>query len=676
MSDPSRAVFLSYASQDAEAARRICQALRAAGIEVWFDQSELRGGEVWDQTIRRQIKSCALFIALISKNTHDRAEGYFRLEWKLAVDRSQLIMANKPFLFPVVIDETAADDEHVPERFRELQWTRLRAGETSPAFVDRVQRLLSGEASNVARAPENAGSGGSVLRLTASRASKGLWVAVVLIAAALLYYVARESRVGESATTLPTAVVGTASSTSPGFSPPPNSIAVLPFVNMSGDKDQEYFSDGLSEELLNDLARINELQVAARTSAFAFKGKDTDIGTIARKLNVGAVLEGSVRRSAHRVRVTAQLINPVSGFHVWSQTYDRNLGDVLKLQTEIAAAVTNALKVSLLGDVASRVVLGGTRDPAAFDAYLRGVQIARTAASDRTMEDALAAYTEAIRHDPHFATAFAERSIEQTNFGEFNARGAVARAAFQSALTDARTAVQLAPDLALAHYALGVALETGLLQFAEAAGEFERAAALAPGSARIVAAYSRHAAELRHIGASLAAGRRAIALDPLNFHVHRTVGIALLLSRRYEDASTAFQMAISLQPGYLPNYVLLGEARYGLGDLQGSRTACARASESPLAKVCLAKSYQRMGRSTDAEAALQALKAAQGDDGAYDYATIYAQWGDTAKALDWLETAVRLRDSSLTDLKAEPDLDPLRKEPRFQAIERDLKFPD
>jgi TIR domain len=122
VTEPSHAVFLSYASQDAEAAQKVCGALRAAGIEVWFDQSELRGGDAWDQSIRKQIKTCTLFLPLISKHTHERAEGYFRLEWKLAVDRSHLIMANKAFLVPVVIDKTADDDENVPEKFREVQW--------------------------------------------------------------------------------------------------------------------------------------------------------------------------------------------------------------------------------------------------------------------------------------------------------------------------------------------------------------------------------------------------------------------------------------------------------------------------------------------------------------------------------------------------------------------------
>ena len=138
---PTGAVFLSYASEDAEAAQGICEALRSGGIEVWFDQSELRGGDAWDQSIRRQIKNCALFIPVVSRHTHERAEGYFRLEWKLAVDRSHLIMGNKAFLVPVVIDDTGDDDENVPDKFREVQWTRLPGGQAPPAFAERIQRL-------------------------------------------------------------------------------------------------------------------------------------------------------------------------------------------------------------------------------------------------------------------------------------------------------------------------------------------------------------------------------------------------------------------------------------------------------------------------------------------------------------------------------------------------------
>jgi TolB-like protein len=674
MTEPAKAVFLSYASQDAEAAQRICDALRAAGIEVWFDQSELRGGDVWDQKIRHQIRDCALFIPIISANTQARPEGYFRLEWRLADQRTHLMGRSRAFLVPVCIDNTPDLDADAPDSFLAIQWTRLPAGETSTVFTKRVAHLLSPEA---APAPAEAGStAAAVPQATAalrqpasgpaiSRQTQWVVLIAVLAVVGVGYLAVDKFWISSSATP----------SSAARFAPPPHSIAVLPFVNMSGDPKQEYFSEGLTEELLNSLSRINELQVAARTSSFSFQGEHPDIATVAHKLNVGAVLEGSVRRSAHTIRVTAQLINAVSGFHLWSQTYDRDLGDVLKLQTEIATTVASSLRVALLEGTGRRIELGGTSDPAAFDAYLRGLKIARTADSAAETRAALAAYTDAVQHDPDFATAFAERSVELTNFADFDAHGAEAGEAYDRALADARTAVRLAPDLALGHYVLGVAREN-FLQIPEASEEFERAAELAPGSARIQAAYSRHSAQLRRTAAALSAGRRAIALDPLNFHVHRTVGIALLLSRRYSDALAAFETAISLQPDYLRNHVLLGAARYELGDLQGSRAACEVAAATLGGKVCLAKTYQKLGRRADAEAELQALRASSGDEGALDYAAIYAQWGEVAKALEWLETAWRLRDSSLAELKAEPDLDPLRNEPRFQAIERELKFPD
>ncbi len=304
-------VFVSYASQDAEAAQNVCQALRAAGIEVWFDQSELRGGDAWDQSIRKQIKTCALFIPVISRSTHDRDEGYFRLEWKLAVDRCHLMAADKAFLLPAVIDDTRDDDDRVPERFREVQWTRLPDGATPAAFVERVRRLLSGELTpgptKTAATPAARGSAAPTNPepvLTSWRSKAALLVPIALVLVAFGYLVANRLVLPKRGAEIGAAAPPTAQSTpASAFKPPPHSIAVLPFVNMSGEKEQEYFSDGLTEELLNSLAAINGLQVAARTSAFSFKGKDTDIGTIARKLNVGAVLEGSVRRSANTVHI-------------------------------------------------------------------------------------------------------------------------------------------------------------------------------------------------------------------------------------------------------------------------------------------------------------------------------------------------------------------------------------
>ncbi len=302
MSTVAKAVFLSYASQDAEAARRICDALRAVDVEVWFDQSELRGGDAWDASIRRQIKECALFVPIISANTQAREEGYFRLEWKLAVDRTHVMADDKAFLLPVVIDATADD--------------RARAGEIPRGAMDAPAR----------------GRGVGGLRRAGAAAAVGWRCATAHCAAA-------------------------APATADSSHGPP-SIAVLPFVNRSHDEDDEYFSDGLADELLNVLAKIRGLRVAARSSAFTFKGKGDHVAEVGRALNVATVLEGSVRKAGNRVRISVQLVKVADGYHLWSETYDRTLEDIFAVQDDIAQSVVKELRTTLLGEAADAKASG------------------------------------------------------------------------------------------------------------------------------------------------------------------------------------------------------------------------------------------------------------------------------------------------------------------------------
>jgi TolB-like protein/DNA-binding winged helix-turn-helix (wHTH) protein len=463
------------------------------------------------------------------------------------------------------------------------------------------------------------------------------------------------------------------STTAALFNPPPHSIAVLPFVNISGDKEQEYFSDGLTEELLSALSRINELQVAAQTSSFYFKGKNVDLGTIARKLNVGAVLEGSVRRSDHRVRVTAQLIDAVTGYHLWSETYDRDQGDVLKLQTEVATAVASALKVALLGDVATRIELGGTNNPAAFDAYLRGRRAHVAYHDARDLQTALAAYTEAIVLDPSYALAFANRSMALSDFAQ--ASGSAVRESLNKAQADALKATALAPALAEGHLALGYYLATGSLDFTRANDEYERALALGPGSARVLRDYALFATLMGHTEAGIAAGRRAVVLDPLSRDSHSYLGAALYTGRQFREAITAFQDGLALDPDDPFTNGMRARAYYALGDFERARTSCEIRPDHWFTQQCLAVTYDKLGRHPDAESMLAKVKASLGDAGAYEYAEVYAQWGNTPKALEWLDTAMRLRNPALEIFKADPLMDPLRQEPRFQAVMRELKFP-
>jgi TolB-like protein/tetratricopeptide (TPR) repeat protein len=687
-STPTGAVFLSYASEDAEAAQRICTALTAAGIEVWFDQSELRGGDAWDRRIRERIHDCRLFIALISVHTEARDEGYFRREWSLAADRTRDMAYKRAFLVPVVIDGTLERGASVPEKFHELQWTRLPDGETTPAFVARIQKLLVPDVPTQVAAAATTSS-----RSTKAPASKPslhpnwpsnvvLWLISALLVVALAYLIAEslwrpqhsQATPASQKTISSTSVVP---STAAAFTPPPHSIAVLPFVNLSGDKEQEYFSDGLTEELLNSLAEIEGLQVAARTSSFSFR-QHPDIATVAHKLNVGAVLEGSVRRSGNTVRVTTQLINAVSGFHLWSKTYDRDLGDVLKLQTEIATAVASALKVALLGSEAAKIEAGGTHNPAALDAYLRATKTLFFGTSPNDVKTAVAGYTDAIGLDPDYALAYAGRSLAVAARAVFlDVTTSAVHADFDKAQADAAKAIALAPDLSEGYLARANAHEF-LLEFKEASQDYEHALALAPGNARVLRDYGDFAVYMGHGDSGLTAIRRAVMLDPLNPNSHGFLGGALLRLRRYAEALAATKQAEALYSTgpqlSLPGQI--GTTYYLLGDFASARATCEQDNGTDaLSHSCLALAYDKLGRHADAEAELKKLQAASGDGGAYKYAAIYAQWGNHAKALEWLDFAMGRRAPGLIALKTDPLMDPLRQEPRFQAVLRELKFP-
>jgi len=459
------------------------------------------------------------------------------------------------------------------------------------------------------------------------------------------------------------------------FAPPAHSIAVLPFVNMSGDAQQDYFSDGLSEELLNSLSRITQLQVAARTSSFSFKGRQIDIADIAHKLNVGAILEGSVRRDGAHVRITAQLVNAVTGFHLWSQTYDRDLRHILALQTEIASAVTTALQATLLGDSSALIELGGTQNPLAFDAYLKGQKFSGIAFDKETRLSQIAAYSEAIRLDPRYAKAYAGKALALSTFAGSNATGPAVRESFEEARAAAEKALALAPELGEAHAAFAAVLDQGFGDYGRAAAEYDRALALSPGNALVLRESALFFSLAGRTEAAVANALRAVVLDPLNVVAHRNLGRVLHIVRRYRDAIDSYNRALSINPHADHVAAFRGWAHLSLGEFETARDSCATPPLDWDSNTCLAVVYHKLNRQSDASAALAAVRAAMGDDGAFQYAEIYAQWGNIPKALEWLETAYRMHDPGLIELKMDPLLDPLRQEPRFKEIERKLKFP-
>jgi serine/threonine-protein kinase len=467
-----------------------------------------------------------------------------------------------------------------------------------------------------------------------------------------------------------------AAPTPAAFAPPPHSIAVLPFTNMSGDPKEDYFGDGLSEELINALGRTGALRVAARVSSFSFKGRPATVKEIARQLNVGLVLEGSVRRTGTRVRVIAQLIDAITGFQVWSHRYDHEEGDMLALQGQIAEDAIASLKLILLPDEVARLTLGGTSNPRAFDAYLSGLPRSPDA-DDASEQRSIAAFSKAIDLDPNYALAYAERSRALSYLATSGVFTDVAesKSMLAAAERDANKAIALAPELGEAHAALGFVLKCSLEDLARAGAEYARATELAPGNSAILLRYALFQVTLGHMSSAVDVAEHAASLDLLTPKTYHLLARILAYAGRTDDALAALRRARSLQPADpRADQIDLGFVQMMQGDARAARQTCLGWSD-PHLFVCLAWAEHVLGHQAEAEQALSRLRADIGDNGAYVYANILASWGRKSEALQWLQKAYRLRDPGLIGILVDPMVRSLRDTPEYRDIVAKLGLP-
>jgi TolB-like protein len=451
------------------------------------------------------------------------------------------------------------------------------------------------------------------------------------------------------------------------------SIAVLPLVNLSSDKEQEYFSDGLADELLNLLAQVPGLRVAARTSAFAFKGKNEDVVEIAQKLHVATVLEGSVRRSGDQIRITTQLINASDGYHLWSETYDRKLTDVFAVQDEIATSVVSALKVKLLQAPSSKE--RRTANPEAYNQYLLGRQFFfRSNVED--FKRSAQAYRKAVELDPAYAPAWAGLANATYWVADVADSPSAVAAGFEQARAAADKAVALRPDLADGYLARGFIRAAMQWDWKGADEDLQRARALAPENADVLFTYAN--VVLRPTGRleeALAAMRKAIETDPLNARFWNVLGGVLVWLGRYDSAREALNRSLEISPqqSYTAAYIALSLL---LENRPAEALAAAQRSSTEVFRLAGAAIAQHeLGHALESQQLLDELIAKHAHIAAYQIAGVYAWRGERDPAFHWLERARAQRDGGLVILKVDPVLRKLRSDARWKPMLQSVNLP-
>ena len=454
------------------------------------------------------------------------------------------------------------------------------------------------------------------------------------------------------------------------------SIAVLPFVNTSDDAANEYFADGLAEELLNVLSRIRGLRVASRTSAFSFKGAKVDIPTMAQKLNVATILEGSVRKSGSRVRISVQLVHVATDSHLWSATYDRQLEDIFAVQDDIAQSVVKELRAALMGEKPDATTSAAVKAEIQAAARGRGenaeayrLYLLANFHHDRfTPEDstiAINAYRDALKLDPNYALAWSGLSIAYALAAGHGWRGTVLAEGFHHAREAAGKAMQLAPDLAEAHEALGVIRLLNDWDWKGAKASFACALELAPGNVRVI----RNAVDLlRAWGDSdeaIALLRQAVELDPLSGAVYRELARSYLAAGRLDEAQTAIQKSLELGPRVGFTHVRHSEICLWQGRLDEALEAAKREIHDTFRLLALTNVYHAQGRHAESDAALEELIETYADRGAFQIAEVFAYRGDLDQAFAWLERAYIQRDAGINLLRASQLMRSLHGDPRW-----------
>jgi TolB-like protein/Tfp pilus assembly protein PilF len=641
-----RDVFVSYASQDAAVAQKACSALEAAGFKCWIAPRDVVPGTLYADGIVGAIDESKILVLILSKDAV--ASAHVGKELERATSKRHPIIALRLDTAPL----TRAFEYFL----NESQWIDRGAGNTDAAIaklIAAVRQHLSPGTATSATGPKQA----STVHRRVATPRRSWVIAAVIVAAALAggYFLDKAWR-PKQAPNASTAVISD------------KSIAVLPFADMSEKKDQEYFADGMAEEIIDLLVKVPGLKVISRTSSFQFKGKTEDLQRIATQLGVAYVLQGSVRKSGERLRVTAQLINSRDGAQLWSQTYDRNLSDVLKMQDEIALALVRALQIEVGTGVFSRPALRNTE---AYTVYLQGLH-ALDGNNQPSIEKALRDFQRALDLDPSFADAAAKIGVAYGTLGQFGFMPPAV--AYEKSRHSADLALRLDSNLAGAHALLGFIHFNYDGDWAAAEQELKMARALAPNDASVLFVSSLLSGRMGRSDEALKFLSASMGRDPLFAGAQQSLGHMQLRGGRLAEAETAFRRVLELDPTSAFGHYNLGSALLARSQPDAALAEYLKETVDVGRLGGSAMAYFALGREADSNVALAQMIKEQAQH-PFLIAEVYAFRGETDEALKWLDRPDAQKNAGLM-LVENPSFNKLRADPRFEAFLKKMNLPE
>jgi TolB-like protein/Flp pilus assembly protein TadD len=646
--DFSSDAFLSYASADAAVAERVCSHLEGAGMRIWIAPRDVPAGAQYADALVRAINASRTLLLILSK--HSVESAHVGKEVERASSKRKPIVAIRLDAAPL----TPAFEYFLSES----QWVDARDGLDAalPRLTDDLRQLVTG-----ARTGRGVRADRTIPAVPPKFRSRvpALALAAGAVAAVLLggWWLGKSqgwwARSAGASTGVP-AATATA-----------KSVAVLPFTDLSEKKDQEYFSDGLSDELIDLLGKIPNLRVPARTSSFYFKGRPTTLAEIGKVLNVSHVLEGSVRKSGTALRISAELVNVADDTRVWSETYDRTLDDVFKVQDDIAGAVVSALKVAMLGDVKARPA--PTNNSEAYLAYLRALEWLRS--NGGSYEETLATLKKAVELDPSFADAWV--ALAGVYAGGFVSEGHGTYEGVRREAVDAlQRALALNPQLATAHSQLAAIYYQMDWTPAPARTEVERALAIDPKDPAAIWQKGYMANCEGRFDEAIALHNKSRDIDPLQADNYRQIGNADYRAGRLDAGIAVLTDALQRVPGAPTIHYRLGLLLLAQHKPEAALAEFSLEQNSDFHLLGPPLALDKLGRKDEADKILaQALTQDTVVNGAaYQLAIVYANRGDTDRAFQWLERGVQQRDAGMLWMKYDPILRPLSHDPRFKTI--------